>query len=378
MTSDALSDGVTPGLFARARNILIRPQSEWRRIAGEEPGSLIGAYVFPLALAGAAVSVAAGVVYGGDVALDAALVAKVLGALVYLAFALVGVWFAGIVINALAQRFGAEANAGRARQLAAYSATPILVSILASAAPPIAGGVIAAGVIYALVLLAMGMAPLMPVRDPSNNVPRFTISFAALAALAAALAAVFVGPLIHTGRETLTSAVATVAPAPEPPVLAQRSAAEVTIASLSESDAALVLTDPARLEEQFPSSLPSGFQRQSVVMAKRGGIARADGVYRTDAATLRVAVIQFGANVDPAAFAALLAIKPDGPQQGGYVRTQIIDSRFYAEDVSGGTSRYVVVGRGVVMIAEGSVTMDQARAAVETIGLQRLEAMFGR
>jgi hypothetical protein len=30
------------------------------------------------------------------------------------------------------------------------------------------------------------------------------------------------------------------------------------------------------------------------------------------------------------------------------------------------------------MIAEGEITMDQARAAVETIGLQRLESMFGR
>ena len=55
-----------------------------------------------------------------------------------------------------------------------------------------------------------------------------------------------------------------------------------------------------------------------------------------------------------------------------------VDGRFYAEEVRAGTSRYVVIGRGVIMIAEGGVTMDQARAAVETIGLQRLEALFGR
>src|SRR5690606_16116752 len=59
-------------------------------------------------------------------------------------------------------------------------------------------------------------------------------------------------------------------------------------------------------------------------------------------------------------------------------RSQSIDGRLYAEDVGAQTARYVVIGRGVVMIAEGGVTMDQARAAVETIGLQRLEAMFGR
>jgi hypothetical protein len=41
-------------------------------------------------------------------------------------------------------------------------------------------------------------------------------------------------------------------------------------------------------------------------------------------------------------------------------------------------ARYVVIGRGVAMIAEGEVTIDQARAAVETIDLRRLESVFGR
>ena len=74
----------------------------------------------------------------------------------------------------------------------------------------------------------------------------------------------------------------------------------------------------------------------------------------------------------------MLDVKADGPIEGGYNRTQAIDGRFYAEEVRAGSSRYVVIGRGVIMIAEGGVTMDQARAAVETIGLQRLEGMFGR
>ncbi len=378
MTMDALSNGEKPGLFARVRDILIRPQSEWRRIASEEPDALISPYVLPLAVLGAVVSFAASVFYGGNLALNAALVSKAVASLLYLIFALAGVWLAAIVINTLAPRFGAEPHVGRARQLAAYASTPILVAMLASIAPPVAGGIVAAGVIYTLVLLAMGMTPLMPVRDPSNNVPRFTISFAALAGLIAALVAVFAGPLIHFGREGLTGAVASVTPAPPPPVLPQRSAAEATIARISEAEAALVLTDPARLEEQFPDSLPGGFHRQSVATARRGGISRADSVYRDGAATLSVSIIQFGADVDPAAFASLLAVKPDGAQAEGYARTQSIDGRFYAEEVSGGRSRYVVIGRGVVMIAQGGVTRDQARAAMETIGLQRLEAMLGR
>ena len=377
MTMDALSNGEKPGLIARARDILIRPQSEWRRIATEEPEALIGVYVTPLALAGAAVSLGAGLLYDGF-ALNAALASKALSAFLYVVFAVVGVWFAGVVINALAPRFGAEANSGRARQLAAYASTPILVAMLATIAPPVAGVVIGVGVIYALVLVAMGMTPLMPVRDPENNVPRFAISFGGLAALTVGVVAVFVGPLIATGRDAITGAIATVAPPPLLPELPQRSAAELTLARIAEAEAASVLADPARLEEQFPDSLPGGFQRQSVAKAQRGGISRADAVYRDGAASLSVAIIQFGANVDPAAFATLLDIKPDGAQADGYARTQTIDQRFYAEEVSGGASRYVVIGHGVVMIAQGGVTVDQARAAVETIGLQRLEAMFSR
>lgn len=378
MTTDALYTGERPGLIARARDILIRPQSEWRRVASEEPSPLIGSYVFPLAILGALVGFGASVLYGGSFAVNAALAWKAVSALLYAVFAVLGVMIGAWVIGLLAPRFGAEANSGRAMQLAAYSATPVLIAALGAIAPPVAGVLIGVGVIYALVLLALGMQPLMPLRDPENNVPRFTLTFAAVAAAIAALAAAFIGPLVHTGREALTGAIETVAPPPAAPELPRRSAAEMAIDRLSQAEATLLLVDPVRLEEQFPDSLPGGFERQSVAKAQGGGVSRADGVYRGGAATLSVAIIQYSANVEPAALATLLEIKPDGVTESGYNRTQSIDGRFYAEEVSAGASRYVVIGRGVIMIAQGGVTMDQARAAVETIGLQRLETMFGR
>jgi hypothetical protein len=291
---------------------------------------------------------------------------------------MLGVLLAGWLIDVLAPRFGAEPSSDRAKQLAAYSATPVLVSVLGAVAPPIAGGLLAVGVIYAFVLLAFGMQPLMPLRDPENNVPRFTLTFVALAAALAVLAAAFIGPLISSGHGALSGAIETVAPPRAAPDLPQRSAAEAAIDRLSQADASLLLVDPARLELQFPDTLPGGFARQSVVKAQGGGVSRADGVYRDGGATLSVSIIQYSANVDPAALATLLNVKPDGTVEGGYNRTQAIDGRFYAEEVQVDASRYVVIGRGVIMIAEGGVTMDQARAAVETIGLQRLEGMFGR
>lgn len=378
MTTDALSTGERPGLFERVRNILIRPQTEWRRIAGEDEAPLIGPYVAPLAVLGAIVSFGADVFYGGSFALNASLVSKAVSALLYLVFAIFGVVVAAWVIGWLAPRFGAEANGAHARRLAAYGATPILIAALAAVAPPIAGGVVAVGAIYAFVLIALGVQPLMPLRDPENNVPRFTLAFVGVMAVIAAALATFAGPLIHSGREALAGVVETVAPPRPPPELPHRSAAEVAIDRLSQGDAALLLIDPARLEEQFPDSLPGGFERQSVAKAQGGGVSRADGAFRNGQTRLNVSIIQFSANVNPEALATLLDVKPDGAEADGYNRTQTIDGRFYAEEVRAASSRYIVIGRGVIMIAQGDVTMDQARAAVETIGQHRLETMFGR
>ncbi|MEZ5956741.1 MAG: Yip1 family protein [Hyphomonadaceae bacterium] len=379
MAASELHTGERPGLIARARDILIRPQTEWRRIAAEDPAPLMGSYVVPLALLGAVVGFAADVLYTGAFSVSAALVSKAVSALFYFVFAVLGVGIAARLINALAPRFGAEANSDRAMQLAAYSATPIFVGALFAVAPPIAAMMMGAGVIYALILLAMGVQPLLALDDPGNSAPRFTLSIAGLALLIALLTSMFAGPLIHSGREALIGAVETVVPPPAAaPVIVRRSAAEVAIDRLAQSEAGLLLSDPARLEEQFPDSLPGGFARQSVTKAQGGGVSRADGVYRRGDVTLSVVLIQFSANVESQALAELLEVKPGGPTEGGYNRTQTIDGRFYAEEVRETSSRYVVIGHGVILISEGGVTMDQARAAVETIGLQRLEGLFGR
>jgi hypothetical protein len=375
MSSDVLS-GERPGLFARVRGILMRPQTEWERIAGEEPASLIGSYILPLAIIGAVISFAAGVLYSGfDI--NAALAWRGIAAVLYVVFVVLGAIVAAWLISFLARRFGAEGDGGRARQLAAYSATPVLVAAVGALAPPVALIVTIAGGVYALILLAMGVGRLMPLPNSENNVPRFTLSFAVAAIALGALASVFIGPLVNTGREAVVGAVEAVTPERAAPEVARRSAAELAIHRLAEAYGSPVLADAERLAEQMPDSLPGSFQRQSVATAQRGGISRADAAYSDGTARLSVSVIQFGLNVDPAAFASILEIKADGAHEGGYARSQSIDGRLFAEDVTGQHARYVVIGRGVVMIAEGAVTVDRARAAVETIDLQRLEGMFG-
>jgi len=317
MTTDALDTGERPSLIARVRDILIRPQNEWRRIAAEDPAPLIGSYVLPLAIAGALAGFGAGVFYAGSFALNAALIDEAVSAALYVLFAIAGVMVAGWLINALAPRFGAEANADHAKRLAAYASTPVLVAAVAAVAPPISGIMMGAGVVYALVLIAIGVPTLMPLADADNGAPRFVISFAGAAAAVAALAAMVLGPLIQSGRDALSGAVEVAAPAPAAPPIVRRSAVETTIARLAQSDAPSLLGDPQRLAEQFPDTLPSGFARQAVTTAQRDGISRADGAYRQGEQTLSVSIIQYSAEVDPAAFAALLDVRASGRREGG-------------------------------------------------------------
>ncbi len=374
MTTDVL-DGEPRGFIARVRGIMVRPQSEWQRVATEERASLLGTYVAPLAIAGAIVGLAASFAYS-RFALNPALAWKGIAAALYVVFAIVGVLIAGAVINFLIRRFGGEGDGWRAKQLAVYASTPILIAAFGAIAPPVAAILLGAGVIYAFILLAIGVPRLMPLPDPENNVPRFTLAFGAASLGIVALAAAFIGPLVNTGREALLGAVQAIVPAPPIPEVERRSAAELAIDRLAQSDGARVLVDPARLGEQFPESLPSGLARHSVATAQGGGVSRADAVYRRDGAELSVSIIQFATNVDPAGAAALFDIKPDAQQEDGYARTQAIDGRLFSEEIAGEAARYIVIGRGVAMIASGNVTMDQARAAIETIDLQRLEASF--
>jgi len=376
MSAD-VSSGERSGLVARARDILIRPQSEWRRIAGEQPSPLMGPYIVPLAILGAVAGFGARLLYDG-VTLNAALAWRGASAALYVLFAVLGVIAVAMIIRFFAKRFGAETEPGRAQQLAAYSATPILIAAVGALAGPAAPIFTAAGVAYALILLSIGVGQVLALPDAENNVPRFTLAVLVTSAVGAALATMLIGPLVNSGREALTGAVEAGAPPPAAPEIAERSPAELAIERLTQGYGARVLTDPARLGEQYPDTLPGGLARQSVATAARGGVSRADAVYAREGASMRLSIIQLGATLDPVAGAALFDVAPDGAREGGYTRSQSIDGRFYVEAVEGEHVRYVVIGRGVAMIAEGDVTVDQARAAIETIDLARLEAAFGR
>jgi uncharacterized protein YcfJ len=111
------------------------------------------------------------------------------------------------------------------------------------------------------------------------------------------------------------------------------------------------------------------------------GMAQAEGVYRNGDAEIRLTVMQAGAMGALAGVAVGMNVQENRQDGDGYARTQTINGRIYSEAVNNtsGSASYSVIGRGVAVTVEGTngVTLDQARAAVETIGVQRLERAFG-
>ena len=147
-------------LIERAKNIIVSPKTEWDAIANEEPNIqqvLIG-YVIPMSLIPAiAIIIGWGLigVYGFT-----SLNYGIALAVVQVVTAILSVFVAAFVIDALAPSFGSQKNLGRAVQLVAFSMTPAWVGGILNILPSISwlGSLFG---LYGLYLLYLGLTPLM-------------------------------------------------------------------------------------------------------------------------------------------------------------------------------------------------------------------------
>lgn len=147
-------------LIERAKNIIVSPKTEWDAIANEEPNIqqvLIG-YVIPMSLIPAiAIIIGWGLigVYGFT-----SLNYGIALAVVQVVTAILSVFVAAFVIDALAPSFGSQKSLGRAVQLVAFSMTPAWVGGILNILPSISwlGSLFG---LYGLYLLYLGLTPLM-------------------------------------------------------------------------------------------------------------------------------------------------------------------------------------------------------------------------
>ena len=155
-----------PGLFERAKNILLQPNVEWPVIAAEATpaAKLYAGYIAPLAAIGPLASIIGMSVVGISVpflgTVRTPILSSALYAIVAFVLALVGVFVLALIIDALAPTFSGEKNRAQALKVAAYSYTPAWLAGILSAVPMLSLlGIIAA--IYGLYLLYLGLPILM-------------------------------------------------------------------------------------------------------------------------------------------------------------------------------------------------------------------------
>ena len=165
-------------LFERAKNIIVSPKTEWDAIGNEEPNlqDILLKYVIPLALIPTiAIIIGYGLIgiYGFH-SLDYGLAM----ALVQILNAIISVFLAAFVIDALASSFASQKNMGRAVQLVAYSMTPVWVGGIFNLVPAISwlGSLFG---LYGLYLLFVGLSPQMKTPE-DKKVPYIIVSIIVL------------------------------------------------------------------------------------------------------------------------------------------------------------------------------------------------------
>lgn len=387
------SDAGAPSLIDRAKAILMRPRAEWDRIAAESvdvPNLYLG-YVAPLALLAGIASFIGSAIVGSSLfgaSHREPMAAVGIHAAMYVVSTLIAVVVLAQVTNALAPAFGSVKDREQAHKLAAYGATSALLGGVFAVLPPIAAAVALVGGIYALVVIYLGLPRLM--KTPDDKRPGYFATIISVCIVVVVVINLLLGSALNAtgvienapgytfGRAS--PAKVETEPAPAGAVAVDLDALRRQ-AEAMQGAGGMTVVDPARVEAQLPQSLPGGFTLASASSSAALGLAQGEGVYRSGDAELRVIVVQTNATGALIGAASGMNMHESSRSGGGYARTQTIDGRIYSEEVdtASRSASYGVVGRGVAVMAAGTngVTLDQARAAVETIGVQRLEREFG-
>lgn len=162
-TNPMPSGGAKP-LFERAKDIIISPKSEWDVIDREATtvGGIFTSYVVILAAIGPIAMIIGHQVFG-IYGFKPPMAFTIATAVVTYAMALVNVYLASLIIDALAPSFGGTKNSLNAFKVAAYSATPAWLAGIFGIVPML--GILAILGLYGLYLLYLGLPRLMRVTE---------------------------------------------------------------------------------------------------------------------------------------------------------------------------------------------------------------------
>jgi hypothetical protein len=186
-------------MITRVKEILITPKKEWAVIEGENTphAKLFIGYVLPLSLIPAiAAFIGYGLIGYSTFGVHFHSISWGIRQAVIQWIAIVGgIYVTALVINALAENFGAKKDFDRAFSLVAYSYTPMLIGGILYILPALSVLALFAG-LYGLYLLYLGMQPMMKAPGDKNTgyfIVSLIVTIVATAVIMAVLTTILIG-----------------------------------------------------------------------------------------------------------------------------------------------------------------------------------------
>jgi hypothetical protein len=384
------------GLFARAIAILMRPRAEWDVIAPEQattPGLIFG-YAAILAAIPAIARVVSGLMphclFGVCYTPNPMFV--VIGAVVYYVLSVAGTFVVGLIIDLLATSFGGEKNPVQAMKVAVYSWTAAWLSGIFLIIPWV-GGLLTLVGLYSLYLLYLGLKQVM--KSPDDKAVIYTVVVVVLAIIVFVVAGALTAPFAMMGAMSgggSLSAPGQVSGTIRLPggsldlgklqAATQQAEQQIHDSQQAAANGKINAVDPNVLKGLLPDSVAGAARTEiSAVSAGAAGMGGSDAeaTYQNGDAHITLKVADIAAAGGLAALAGAVNVQEDRQTTTGYEKVQTINGRLTTEkydnqDKSGEYS--VMVASRFVISADGTgVSMDQLKAAVASVGPDRLEAL---
>ena len=189
-------------LVQRVQNICLKPKQEWEVIAGETSSTadLLKNYALPLAAIGAVAGfiglsfVGMSVPFLGTYRVP--MVTGLVSGAVGLAIQLASVFVLGLIIDALAPKFGGEKNSAQALKVAVYSFTPGWAVSVVRILPSL--GILAGlASLYGIYVLYLGLPRLM--KSPQEKAVTYTLVVVACSIGILIVASLISGAIVGAG-----------------------------------------------------------------------------------------------------------------------------------------------------------------------------------
>jgi hypothetical protein len=404
-------------LIQRATDITLKPTTEWEVIAPETTtaADLYKTYIMPLAAIPVVASFIGMTLIGMSMPfvghirtpIAAGLTTLVLGFLV----SLISTFVIAQIINALAPSFGGEKNSMQALKVTAYAFTPAWLAGVLNVIPMLGMLGILAG-FYSIYVLYLGLPVLM--KAPKDKAAGYT----AVSVICAIVLSVVMGVVISSvvgltalstgslsaitqkhdsdlaeNAEATTAALKQFSKFAEKMEAAQKESQAQTSDGVAAEDTAstetplpeaaqITVLSAAKMKALLPESV-AGLKRISISSEKSAAsgyeITKAQAQYSDGAtAVINLTVGDYGSNIN-GGFFSWLEGEVDNESALGYEKTGVVDGRQTHETSAPNNvvSEYslVVANRFVVESNGQNVGVDKLKAAINTLGLDNLEAL---